>query len=122
LPIGASFIGNTAYDVADQLYIGFVQTGRNRYNLEGFGVTNSEITDSGVATMQTFIPISKVSSPIIRGINASQFSTLFKGIFVARMKPVIRGFWNKQLNKQVVKKQVGLTHSATVGVAGKLNE
>ncbi len=122
LPIGAGYIGNTAYDVADQLYIGFLQTGRNRYNLEGFGVSNSEITDAGVATMQTFIPISKVSSPIIKGINASQFSTLFKGTFVARMQPVIRGFWNKQLNKQVVKEQVGLIHGTTVGVAEKLNE
>ncbi|MCA6391778.1 MAG: hypothetical protein IM603_13240 [Cytophagales bacterium] len=56
-----------------------------------------------------------------KGINAAQFSKAFKGTFVAKLQPKIRGFLNIQLNKQVLKKPASLIMSGGSGAAKLVN-
>ncbi len=122
LPPGLNLVGNSLYKTADDLYVSVLQVGKERTNLEGYGVDRDEITDAGVNTLNSTIPINKLGGPIIKGVNASRFSQLFKGTFINRLAPKIRGFLNRQLNSQVVKKQAGLVHKGATKVGDKLSK
>ncbi len=109
-------MGGALYSSVDNAYITF-QLGGDRTNLEGYGVGRDEITEAGVSTLTSRLPITKLGSSLFKGINAAQFSKAFKGTFVTKLQPKIRGFLNSQLNKQVVKKQASLIMTGGTGAA-----
>ena len=117
LPLGLDFAGDVLFNTADNLFISLLQFGGDRRNLEGFGVNRSQITDAGINSLITIAPVGKITAPAIKGINAVQFGSLFKGTFITKLKPQFRGILNRQLNSQLIKKQVKLTQSTAVAGA-----
>ena len=117
---GSNFLGGALYSSVDNAYVTF-QLGDNRTNLEGYGVSRDEITEAGMSTLTSRLPITKLGGSLVKGINAAQFSKAFKGTFVAKLQPKIRGFLNIQLNKQVLKKPASLIMSGGSGAAKLVN-
>jgi RHS repeat-associated protein len=117
LPMGGDVIGEVLYNTTDELYMSLLQTGKNRYHLDGGEAYRDQITDAGVNTLTSIAPISKATSPAYKAVTASGFSKLFKGTFVSSLKPKIRGILNKALNKTVVKEQANLFHGAATSGA-----
>jgi hypothetical protein len=52
----------------------------------------------------------RTQSPQRETLLGRGFSQIFKGTFVSSLSPQVRGFLNRQLNGQVIKKQVSLVH------------
>lgn len=97
------------YNTVDNAYVSFLslQRGNARVNLAGKLVTGSRITDAGVETLINAISIPVSFSKVLqlKGLNAAQFSKLFKGSFIPRLKPATRGFINRMFNKIYTKRQ-----------------
>jgi RHS repeat-associated protein len=98
---GASedFIGEFTYSTVDQLYVTgqFFTPWRDVRHLDGQSATSKDKVEAFAGTAATFIAEAK----IVKGMSASQFSKFFKGTFVARLKPKLRGIANSQLNDLV---------------------
>lgn len=101
-------------------------TGSRAYtNLDGS--PQYDTGERAMAFSSTFNPISpkfipKVNLKLfssIRPLNASQFSKLFKGTFIARAQPTIRGFLNRTLNKSI--DNVNNVNTYKTGVKGSAN-
>ncbi|WP_271783016.1 DUF6443 domain-containing protein [Aquimarina algiphila] len=98
LPVGSSIVMGF-YNLIDDGYISFGQVGRNRYNLEGYGLYRNEITDAGVNTMINILPYTKALR--VKGLKSSQFSKLLKGTHLNKLlykSNKIRGLANKGFN------------------------
>jgi len=121
-PVGIRHVGQFTYNLADVFYLSVIQYGQaNRMHLNRVGSTGEENLNAFVNTLGSSIPYSKISRPAIRGISASQFSSLFRGTFISRLKPKIRGQINTQLNKRIVYDQIKLIHGGSAGGAKIIN-
>lgn len=108
LPVGEKIVANVVYGMVDDAYVSLGQTGKDRTHLNGSYVYNNEIQNAGVGTFLTAIPFDEMARPLIQGINAAKFSSMFKGTFVTKLQPATRGLINRTVNSQVVYKQTGL--------------
>lgn len=91
------------YDTIDAVYIyGSLQRGRSKRNLSGELISGSELTDKMVDFVSA--PIGEYAKAIpVKGLNAAEFSSLFKGTPVARLKPATRGAVNRTYNRVIHK-------------------
>jgi hypothetical protein len=100
MPFPVNVLGGVLYNTLDNAFVSVLQTGKNRSNLAGQGVNSSEIIDAGINTLMTIIPYSKVTN--LKGMNASQFSSAFKGTVVNKglysLSTKYRGYANKGYN------------------------
>lgn len=95
-----------AYDLVDQPFVTFQSFNpfdQNLQHLNGDGVSPKEKLESGVQTISSLLPAPKSEFTLLKSLNAPQFSKLFKGTFISDLKPGVRGFLNRNLNK-VIKK------------------
>jgi len=95
-----------AYDLVDQPFVTFQSLNpfdQNLQHLNGDGVSPKEKLESGVQTISSLLPAPKSEFTLMKSLNAPAFSKLFKGTFVAGLKPSARGFLNRNLNT-VIKK------------------
>lgn len=97
-PFPLNIPGSMMYNLVDDAYVSFasLQRGNIRTNMAGEVVTGSRITDSGVQTIINLLPYTKLLR--VKGLNAAQFSKLFKGTFINKLKPATRGFINRAYN------------------------
>ncbi|GHE75868.1 hypothetical protein GCM10011340_35890 [Roseivirga thermotolerans] len=114
--------GGALYDVADNFYISFLQLGGNRYSLEGYGMSNNEVTDAGVNTFVTAIPYSRAAR--VEKLNAASFSSMLKGTilnkWLYRTGNNIRGKVNQAFN-YVYSRQIDYSIKVVVGATGANN-
>lgn len=106
LPIGIRQLAEMSYQTADDVYVTF-QLGKNRMHLDRSGTTPNEITDAGVSTLVSVLPVSELSG--VKSLNAAQFSKLFKGTLILKAPPKLRGYINRGLNKYVIQDWFGLS-------------
>jgi RHS repeat-associated protein len=67
--------------------------------LQGYGLNSSEITDIGATTVGSMAPLAKGVNSSFKVLNASQFSSKFRGTFLTKTAHSTRGFYNRIYNK-----------------------
>lgn len=112
-----NWLGGIAYSGFDEVYISIFQIGKERKNLEGFGVDRDAIRDAGINTLVNSIPFSIG----LKGLSAAQFSKAFKGTFIPKLNPKLRGVINKRLNTHILKEYPGFMIDAQTLISSQDN-
>ena len=55
-------------------------------------------------------------------LNISQYSKIFKGTYLTKLPPKIRGFFNRQLTKWLFTKEASYSITATKSISKMINE
>ncbi len=94
-----------AYDLIDQPFVAFQSLNpfdQRLQHLNGDGVSPKEKLESGVLTLVSLAPAPTSEISLLKPLNASKFSQLFKGTF-AKLAPGTRGVLNRNLNVAIKK-------------------
>jgi len=73
-------------------------------DITGAGVNQAEIVDSGVSTITSFAPIgrmTKSAKPLLKTMNASEFSRTFRGTVLTQTSHAKRGLYNRRINSAI---------------------
>jgi RHS repeat-associated protein len=128
----SGFWGNLLYSVANDASLTlqrFNPFDTQTTHLSNHIASKDEYTMGFVNTTMTAVPMARTQDAVIkvahhgilRRLNAAQFSKFFKGTFLARMSPKMRGFINKQLNSKVIDKvATGNISYTTISISSTL--
>lgn len=112
-----NWIAATTYSTVDAVYVTgqFFTPWRETTHLDGQLTVGKDKALAFGSTVATAMPYTRVAA--FKGLNASQFSSLFKGTFLARLQPGVRGWINRMFNEKIMKKP----HSLSIGIASTIH-
>jgi len=109
----SGFVGNLLYGLANDAWLTTQRLNpldNHTTHLSGHFASKDEYTMGLVNTVAATVPIGRGLTPVqnvmpmgltpLSRLNAAEFSSLFKGTFITRLHPQIRGKLNRTLNTQ----------------------
>jgi RHS repeat-associated protein len=102
-------VGKITYGIANDSWVTLqalnpFQDRERITSIAGYGVNQSEIVDSGVNTITSLVPtgsLTKGATPLLKTMNASQFSSTFKGTILTQTSHAKRGMYNRNINSMI---------------------
>ncbi|WKN45306.1 hypothetical protein [Tunicatimonas pelagia] len=110
-----NIIASWSYNTIDGPWVTaqFFTPWRKPTHIDGQLVVGEEGAEAFAGAASTALPYTRLSK--IPKVTASQFSSYFKGTFVARLQPKVRGWIIKTYNKQMLEKTHGTVLKITKG-------
>ncbi len=102
-------VGKITYGVVNDTWITLqsinpFQDRENITSFAGYGVNQSERVDAGVNTVSSLMPLGKLTKgapPLLNTMNASKFSSKFKGTVLTQTSAARRGMYNRNINRGI---------------------